>query len=212
MWNLSSPPLSTQTPSVTQTHYIQTIAPATRVKWRPKRSTQIASVVNSFDLGVNVWELSRPSIPFATFTEHRDVVTSKSTFKVLASLLHETGQTIYIMHMLVMTHWLWSAQKICFDSYIICKRLSDPTAWVKNRNYSFVTEGVGIFPGIIWKDHHEFISGGKDSKLVMHHFKDAVRLCEKVNPISLSVNVNDQLALAINEKLQMSSVQQTGMT
>ena len=82
----------------------------------------------------------------------------------------------------------------------------------KNRNDSFVNEGVGIFPGIIWKDHHEFISGGKDSKLVMHHFKDAVRLCEKVNPISLSVNVNDQLALAINEKLQMSSVQQTGMT
>lgn len=60
-----------------QQYQIQTIAPVSRVKWRPKRSTQIASVVNSFDLGVNVWELRRPFIPLATFTEHQDVVTSK---------------------------------------------------------------------------------------------------------------------------------------
>lgn len=64
--------------------------------------------------------------------------------------------------------------------------------------------------GIIWKDSHEFISGGKDSKLVMHSFRDAVRICEKVNPIAISTNRGDQLALAVNEKLQVSSSQHTG--
>lgn len=62
-----------------------------------------------------------------------------------------------------------------------------------------------MLTGIIWKDHREFISGGKDSKLVMHAFKDAARLCDKANPISLSFNIEDQFALAINERLQISS-------
>lgn len=59
--------------------------------------------------------------------------------------------------------------------------------------------------GIIWKDHHEFISGGKDSKLVMHSFKDAVRLCERVNSIAISFSSSDEVGFAINENLELSS-------
>ncbi|XP_067934537.1 GATOR2 complex protein WDR24-like [Watersipora subatra] len=134
IWSLAAPPLTNQSSSVQQTHCIQSIAPVSRVKWRPKQPTQVASLVNSVDLQVHVWELNRPSIPLATFPDHKDVVTS-----------------------------------------------------------------------IIWKDSYTFISGGKDSRLIMHSFNDAVKLCEKVNPISLSLNVTDQLALAINERLQLSS-------
>lgn len=76
VWSLPQSVMTGQHSKI-QTHGIQTIAPLAKVRWRPKRSNQIASIVNSFDLGVNVWELTRPSIPFATFTEHSDVVTSK---------------------------------------------------------------------------------------------------------------------------------------
>ena len=66
--------------------------------------------------------------------------------------------------------------------------------------------------GIIWKDSHEFLSGGKDSRLVLHSFRDAVRICEKVNPIAISSNRGDQLVLAVNEKLQSSSTTLAGMS
>ena len=40
---------------------------------------------------------------------------------------------------------------------------------------------------------------------MLHSFRDAVRICEKVNPIAISSNRGDQLVLAVNEKLQSSS-------
>ena len=55
---------------------IQTIASVSRIKWRPKRPKEIASVAMSFDLNINIWEVRRPFIPIATFQGHKDVVTS----------------------------------------------------------------------------------------------------------------------------------------
>ncbi|XP_041367417.1 GATOR complex protein WDR24-like [Gigantopelta aegis] len=54
---------------------VQTIASVGRIKWRPQRKNQIASAALILDHTVNVWDLKRPYIPFATFDEHTDLTT-----------------------------------------------------------------------------------------------------------------------------------------
>ncbi|XP_022190901.1 GATOR complex protein WDR24 [Nilaparvata lugens] len=54
---------------------INTIASVGRVKWRPQRTYHIASVALVVDCSVNVWDVRRPYIPFASFNEHKDVAT-----------------------------------------------------------------------------------------------------------------------------------------
>ncbi|KAG1698554.1 GATOR complex protein WDR24 [Nymphon striatum] len=54
---------------------IQTIASVSRIKWRPSRKLQIASSSLVVDFSVNVWDVQRPYIPYASFTEHKDVTT-----------------------------------------------------------------------------------------------------------------------------------------
>ncbi|XP_013392028.1 GATOR complex protein WDR24 [Lingula anatina] len=56
-------------------HTVQTIASVARVKWRPSRKYHISSCSLLVDHNVNVWDIRRPYIPFASFEEHRDVVT-----------------------------------------------------------------------------------------------------------------------------------------
>ncbi|XP_077864597.1 GATOR2 complex protein WDR24 [Saccoglossus kowalevskii] len=56
-------------------HTVQTIAPVTRVKWRPQRKFHISSCSLVIDHTINVWDIRRPYIPFATFEEHKDVAT-----------------------------------------------------------------------------------------------------------------------------------------
>lgn len=60
-------------PSIEYT--IQTISPVARVKWRPHRRYHIASSALVMDFSINVWDVRRPYIPFAAFTEHKDVTT-----------------------------------------------------------------------------------------------------------------------------------------
>ncbi|XP_039248704.2 GATOR2 complex protein WDR24-like [Styela clava] len=44
-------------------------------RWRTQRREQIASVAMMLDHSINVWDMRRPYMPFAHFTEHTDVTT-----------------------------------------------------------------------------------------------------------------------------------------
>nr|KAG5698058.1 hypothetical protein BaRGS_016706 [Batillaria attramentaria] len=54
---------------------VQTIASVGRIKWRPQRRFHIASCSLLLDHSINVWDIRRPYIPFASFDEHKDVAT-----------------------------------------------------------------------------------------------------------------------------------------
>ena len=56
-------------------HTISTIASVGRIKWRPQSTFHIASVALVVDCTVNVWDVRRPYIPYAAFTNHKDVAT-----------------------------------------------------------------------------------------------------------------------------------------
>ncbi|XP_078375703.1 GATOR2 complex protein WDR24-like [Oculina patagonica] len=62
-----------RTPQIVNT--IQTIAAVARIKWRPQRKFQIASCSLLVDFDIHVWDIRRPYIPYASFGEHKDVVT-----------------------------------------------------------------------------------------------------------------------------------------
>ncbi|XP_062515245.1 GATOR2 complex protein WDR24-like isoform X2 [Corticium candelabrum] len=61
---------------VKEIYTVQTIASVARIKWRPSMKFQLASCALLVDNNINVWDVQRPYIPFACFTEHRDVTTN----------------------------------------------------------------------------------------------------------------------------------------
>ncbi|KAK0089843.1 hypothetical protein PV325_005150 [Microctonus aethiopoides] len=67
IWDLSVKPTCDYT--------INTIASVGRIKWRPQRKYHIASCALVVDCSINVWDIRRPYIPFASFNEHKDVPT-----------------------------------------------------------------------------------------------------------------------------------------
>lgn len=54
---------------------IHTIAVVGRVKWRPDRQHHIASCALVVDYSIYIWDVRRPFIPYASFTEHTNVTT-----------------------------------------------------------------------------------------------------------------------------------------
>lgn len=54
---------------------IHTIAVVGRVKWRPERQHHIASCALVVDYSIYIWDVRRPYIPYASFTEHTNVTT-----------------------------------------------------------------------------------------------------------------------------------------
>ena len=58
-------------------HSVPTIASVARIKWRPERKYHIASCSLVIDFSINVWDVRRPYIPFASFEEHKNVATGK---------------------------------------------------------------------------------------------------------------------------------------
>lgn len=52
---------------------IHTIASIGHVKWRPQRKYHIASCALVIDCSINIWDVRRPYIPFASFNEHKDI-------------------------------------------------------------------------------------------------------------------------------------------
>lgn len=67
VWDMSGKPVLE--------HTISTIASVGRIKWRPQNKYHIASVALVVDCTVNVWDIRRPYIPYAAFTQHKDVAT-----------------------------------------------------------------------------------------------------------------------------------------
>ncbi|EDO45890.1 predicted protein, partial [Nematostella vectensis] len=59
----------------TPVNNIQTISSVSRIKWRPQKKYQIASCALLVDFDIHVWDIRRPYIPYATFSEHKDVPT-----------------------------------------------------------------------------------------------------------------------------------------
>lgn len=60
---------------------VSTIASVARIKWRPERTYHIASCSLLIDFSVNIWDIRRPFIPFASFEEHKDVTTGINIHK-----------------------------------------------------------------------------------------------------------------------------------
>ncbi|XP_025193080.1 GATOR complex protein WDR24 isoform X2 [Melanaphis sacchari] len=67
VWNVTNKPVVEYT--------INTIAPVGRVKWRPYRRYHLASSALVLDSAINVWDVRRPYIPYASFAKHTDVAT-----------------------------------------------------------------------------------------------------------------------------------------
>ncbi|XP_072755687.1 GATOR2 complex protein WDR24 [Anoplolepis gracilipes] len=67
VWDLSGKPSCD--------YAIHTIASVGRIKWRPQKKYHIASCALVVDCSINVWDIRRPYIPFASFNEHKDVPT-----------------------------------------------------------------------------------------------------------------------------------------
>ena len=57
------------------THTIQTISPVHKIKWRPGYKYYIASCALVLDNNINIWDVRRPFVPFASFQEHMNVAT-----------------------------------------------------------------------------------------------------------------------------------------
>ncbi|KAI9091560.1 WD40-repeat-containing domain protein [Phlyctochytrium arcticum] len=55
-------------------HAIQTIAPVSRVQWRPGHETQLASCALSTDFRIHVWDVGRPFIPQYSLEAHEGVI------------------------------------------------------------------------------------------------------------------------------------------
>ena len=81
---------------------IQTIASVSKVKWRPTRKYHVASSSLVVDFTINVWDYRRPYVPFASFIEHKDVVTGNlADFLILKfKIFYNDGITIYKMGVL----------------------------------------------------------------------------------------------------------------
>ena len=59
-----------------QRHTIYAMDAVSKVHWRPRVNNQIASLSLMSDFAIHVWDLQRPFVPFASFTEHTDIPTS----------------------------------------------------------------------------------------------------------------------------------------
>ncbi|CAG9865072.1 unnamed protein product [Phyllotreta striolata] len=63
VWDLTGKPTLERT--------IHTIGSIGHVKWRPQKKYHISSCAIVIDCSINVWDIRRPYIPYASFNEHR---------------------------------------------------------------------------------------------------------------------------------------------
>ncbi|KAF7994348.1 hypothetical protein HCN44_003820 [Aphidius gifuensis] len=127
IWDLSIKPKCFYT--------INTIASVGRIRWRPQRKYHIASCALVVDCSINVWDIRRPFIPFASFNEHKDVPTGVAWRGNPQSFLSTSRDCTFdqfcmatsIMHRFTLTtkprgpKWF----KICAEEYLLSGRLSD---------------------------------------------------------------------------------------
>lgn len=77
-------------------HSVPTIASVARIKWRPERKFHIASCSLVIDFSVNVWDVRRPYIPFASFEEHKNVATGIVWRKEDGHTFYSCGKDNYL--------------------------------------------------------------------------------------------------------------------
>jgi WD40 repeat protein len=75
IWDTSCTVNSMNTQQPEQRHTIYAMDAVSKVHWRPQVN-QIASISLMSDFAIHVWDLQRPYVPFASFTEHTDIPTS----------------------------------------------------------------------------------------------------------------------------------------
>ena len=68
IWDTSQPPTH-------PTHTIHTISSVHKIKWRPGHNFYIASCALVLDNNINIWDIRRPYVPYASFQEHTNAVT-----------------------------------------------------------------------------------------------------------------------------------------
>lgn len=72
VWNLDSITSSSGAVGKNLEYCISTIAPVVRVRWQPGITYHIASSCLRTDFSVSAWDVRRPYMPYATFTEHTE--------------------------------------------------------------------------------------------------------------------------------------------
>lgn len=84
---------------------IHTIASVGRIKWRPQRKFHIASCALVVDCSINIWDIRRPYIPFASFNEHKDVATGIAWRGDPQSFLSTSRVRFYLFFFLIQIHF-----------------------------------------------------------------------------------------------------------
>lgn len=79
---------------------IQTIASVAHIKWRPQKKYHIANSSLVVDCTINVWDTRRPYVPFAAFTEHKDVATGFAWRNSPSVLLSTSKDSTLFQHVM----------------------------------------------------------------------------------------------------------------
>lgn len=75
---------------------VSTIASVARIRWRPERTYHIASCALLIDFSVNIWDIRRPYIPFASFEEHKNVATGIAWRRDDGHTFYSSGKDNYL--------------------------------------------------------------------------------------------------------------------
>lgn len=79
-------------------HCIHTIASVSKIKWMLDNKYYIASCSLVQDFSINVWDVHRPYIPFASFMEHNDSTTGLAWRKSTSSLVSTSKDGTLYQH------------------------------------------------------------------------------------------------------------------
>ncbi|XP_060528349.1 GATOR complex protein WDR24 isoform X2 [Cylas formicarius] len=141
VWDLISKP--------TLEYTIHTMASIGHVKWRPQYKYHIASCAIVIDSSINVWDVRRPYIPFASFNEHRDIA-SGVAFRGDPNIFLSSGRDSMLYH-----HSFGDAQRPASKANLhgltvnskgeVTQAIKINTApMVNNGSHSSLTKAVGI--------------------------------------------------------------------
>ncbi|XP_022079765.1 GATOR complex protein WDR24-like [Acanthaster planci] len=94
-----------------------------------------------------------------------------------------------------------------------CSQVVDQTicVWDVRRPYmpfAVFEEHKDMATGVVWKDPHVFMSGGKDGMLYHHIFKDAKRPAESGSPVGVSMSLHGNICHVLSKSSQTESQQQ----
>ena len=127
-------------------HTVHTVAPVSRVRWRPGCMHHIASCQLLTDYCINVWDVRRPYMSFASFTGHKDIVTCQFCFT--CALLMYLVLLMFLVNVGSHTCYSYFAATV-FIAVGLCD-WSQGTLWLSSVPifwlvFSFILSIVGMF-------------------------------------------------------------------